>query len=67
MAGLRFFDITDTGMLEDNAKAASFMRKPFPKLGHHKTVEKVFANLTIDGPVENLQKFTSFRTRREYI
>jgi leucyl aminopeptidase len=63
MAGLRFFDITDTGMLEDNASAASFMRKPFPKLSHEKTVKKVFEELSIDGPVENLQKFTDFRTR----
>jgi len=29
----------------------------------HKAVESVIKELSIDGPVENLQKFTSFRTR----
>ncbi|KAH7089394.1 peptidase [Auriculariales sp. MPI-PUGE-AT-0066] len=79
MAGMRFFDITDVGRLEDSAHLVSFMKKrkrssfaefgvlklltAYPKLSKEKFVRSTFKNLTIEGPVENLQKFTSFRTR----
>ncbi|EJD50548.1 peptidase [Auricularia subglabra TFB-10046 SS5] len=64
MAGIRFFDVTDTPDLEANAHLAAFTKKKgFPKPNQTEFVEQVLETLTIDGPVENLQKFSSFRTR----
>ncbi|EJD50558.1 Zn-dependent exopeptidase [Auricularia subglabra TFB-10046 SS5] len=64
MAGMRFFDVTDTPDLEANAHLTAFTKeKGFPKPNQTEFVEQVLETLTIDGPVENLQKFSSFRTR----
>jgi leucyl aminopeptidase len=60
-AGMNFMDITeaeDLGLLSP-VKTWSELQRTKDK----KAVESVIKKLSIDGPVENLQKFTSFRTR----
>jgi leucyl aminopeptidase len=60
-AGMNFMDITeaeDLGSLSP-VKTRSKLQRTKAK----KAVERVIKGLSIDGPVENLQKFTSFRTR----
>ncbi|KAI9455453.1 peptidase [Lactarius psammicola] len=60
-AGVNFMDITeaeDLGSLYPMKTRSELQRSKA-----HKAVEAVIKKLSIDGPVENLQKFTSFRTR----
>ncbi|KAH9052874.1 peptidase [Lactarius deliciosus] len=60
-AGVNFMDITEA---EDLGSLSSMKTWPvLQRTKAHKAVERVIKELSIDGPVENLQKFTSFRTR----
>ncbi|KAI0066049.1 peptidase [Artomyces pyxidatus] len=60
--GIKFFDITETQDLGSKAHLRP-MTKAFPVLKSNKEVKSVLKNLSTTGPKENLQKFTSFRTR----
>ncbi|KZO93263.1 peptidase [Calocera viscosa TUFC12733] len=60
--GRKFFDITDTP-LSKLAPAPLAASRAYPKLNKQDLVHPVLANLTVDGMITNLQKFTSFRTR----
>lgn len=60
-AGLNFFDITeaeDVGSLVP----VNFQRPAFQKYNASKAVKKVIKELSMKGPKENLEVFTSFRT-----
>ncbi|KAG8955714.1 Leucine aminopeptidase 1 [Tulasnella sp. 424] len=59
--GRRFFDITDARDLGDGVKPLAV--KEFPAPSYSKKVKEVIKGLSTKGPKENLQKFTSFRTR----
>ncbi|KAH9046050.1 peptidase [Lactarius hengduanensis] len=60
-AGMNFMDITEA---KDFGSLSPMRIQPMlQRTKAHKAVERVFKELSIDGPVENLQKFTSFRTR----
>ncbi|KZT62398.1 Zn-dependent exopeptidase [Calocera cornea HHB12733] len=60
--GRKFFDITDTPTFMP-APASLAALKAYPKVNKQGLVKPVIANLTVDGMITNLQKFTSFRTR----
>ncbi|KAH8979204.1 peptidase [Lactarius akahatsu] len=60
-AGMNFMDITEA---QDFGSLSPIKVQPvLQRTKAHKAVERVIKELSIDGPVENLQKFTSFRTR----
>jgi len=60
-AGLNFMDITEA---QDLGSLAPVQFQPkFQKPSAMSAVKRVIKKLSIDGPVENLQAFTSFRTR----
>ncbi|KAI0295823.1 peptidase [Multifurca ochricompacta] len=61
-AGLNFMDITEA----EDLGTHSLKKHQWPEfhgLSASKEVKQVIKELSIDGPVENLQAFTSFRTR----
>jgi len=60
--GLKFFDITHTPSFTP-APVPLAASKAYPKPSKKTLVDGVIANLTVDGMISNLQKFTSFRTR----
>lgn len=68
--GIKFADVTDHAELggvslrQVDAHAFAEESNPFPSnLSYQSEVKKVHANISIAGPRENIQKFTSFRTR----
>jgi leucyl aminopeptidase len=60
-AGMNFMDITEAEDLGSLSPAKT--RSELQRTKANKAVERVIKELSIEGPVENLQKFTSFRTR----
>lgn len=65
--GIKFADVTDheqLGVSLRQVDALAAEENPFPsKLSYQSEVKKVHSNISIAGPRENIQKFTSFRTR----
>jgi len=61
--GINFMDITETLDLGSYAHLRKITQSPFPAPNATKTVKFVTKTLTTDGMIENLEKFTSFRTR----
>jgi len=61
-AGKKFFDVTDTPGLT-NAAGHLDRTKPYPSPNASDLVIPVIKTLAVEGMIENLQKFTSFRTR----
>jgi leucyl aminopeptidase len=62
--GINFFDITNDGELGRNAKFNIAKQSSFPDSPHYtEKVGRVIKKLSTKGPRENLEKFTSFRTR----
>jgi len=59
-AGRNFFDITDT---PDLGPVKEFTRSPFPNPSYASRVKPVLKTLSTKGPRQNLQTFTSFKTR----
>ncbi|KAF8265465.1 peptidase [Lactarius quietus] len=60
-AGVNFMDITEAEDLGSISPMKT--RSALQRTKDHKAVERVIKELSTDGPIENLQKFTSFRTR----
>jgi len=61
--GFKFFDITEAQELGSLAHLRPKAELPFPKPNATKTVRPILKTLSVKGPKENLQKFSSFRTR----
>ncbi|EIM88211.1 peptidase [Stereum hirsutum FP-91666 SS1] len=59
--GLKFFDITDAPDLGSSARLR--VQQSFPTPNATEQVKGVLKTLSTDGPIENLEKFSSFRTR----
>ncbi|KAF8552247.1 Zn-dependent exopeptidase [Imleria badia] len=61
--GIKFFDVTDTPNLEAFARLRTQSAISYTPPRLHAQVTKVIQTLSTAGPRENLEKFTSFRTR----
>ncbi|KAL4241566.1 Peptide hydrolase [Abortiporus biennis] len=61
--GINFFDITDTPSLGFSAHLRNTLKPTFPAPNASAAVRQVIQELSTDGPLENLKKLTSFRTR----
>jgi len=62
--GFNFFDITEAQELGSLAHLRPKVESPFPtKPNATKTVIPILKTLSVEGPKENLKKFSSFRTR----
>jgi len=60
---VHFFDVTETPNLGSSAHLRSAVKPAYPALNHSDVIRPVLKTLSVDGPKENLKKFTSFRTR----
>ncbi|KAF8076201.1 peptidase [Lyophyllum atratum] len=61
--GVKFFDITDTQDLGTSAHLRLQNKPSFPSPNATEKVKPILKTLSTKGPRENLQKFSSFRTR----
>jgi len=61
--GINFFDITETQDLGSSAHLRATLKPTYPAPNASDLVQPVLKTLSTDGPLENLQAFTSFRTR----
>ncbi|TCD71301.1 Leucine aminopeptidase 1 [Steccherinum ochraceum] len=61
--GVHFFDVTETPHLGSSAHLRSAFKPVYPALNHSDVIRPVLKTLSTEGPKENLEKFTSFRTR----
>ncbi|KAI3612472.1 hypothetical protein WG66_009955 [Moniliophthora roreri] len=63
--GVNFFDITDTQELglSSYSRLRSELKVTFPSPNATEKVKPILKTLSTEGPKENLEKFTSFRTR----
>ncbi|KDQ64752.1 hypothetical protein JAAARDRAFT_684578 [Jaapia argillacea MUCL 33604] len=61
--GIKFFDITDHQDLGSSTSLRVADKVSFPSPSAEKQVRSVIKTLSSDGPRENLEKFSSFRTR----
>ncbi|KAJ3803080.1 peptidase [Lentinula aff. detonsa] len=61
--GLKFFDITDNQDLGNGIQSPARVKSSFPPPNATEKVIPILKTLSTQGPKENLEKFTSFRTR----
>ncbi|KIP12835.1 hypothetical protein PHLGIDRAFT_97545 [Phlebiopsis gigantea 11061_1 CR5-6] len=61
--GVNFFDITETQALGSSAHLRTLSQPSYNKPNASELVKPVLKKLSTDGPKENLEHFTSFRTR----
>ncbi|KAK0453308.1 peptidase [Armillaria borealis] len=61
--GAKFFDITDSQDLESFAFARIHRKSSYPSPNATEKVKPILRTLSTKGPKENLEKFSSFRTR----
>jgi len=61
--GVKFFDITDAQDLGSSAHLRLQRKSSFPSPNATEKVKPILKTLSTKGPKENLQKFSSFRTR----
>ncbi|KAF9076377.1 peptidase, partial [Rhodocollybia butyracea] len=61
--GFKFFDITDTKDLGTIIQSPARVKSSFPSPNATEKVTPILDILSTKGPKENLEKFTSFRTR----
>ncbi|KAK0498466.1 peptidase [Armillaria luteobubalina] len=61
--GAKFFDITDSQDLESFAFARIHRKSSYPSPNATEKVKPILRSLSTKGPKENLEKFSSFRTR----
>ncbi|KAJ3741353.1 peptidase [Lentinula detonsa] len=61
--GIKFFDITDNQDLGNGIQSPARVKSSFPPPNATEKVIPILKTLSTQGPKENLEKFTSFRTR----
>lgn len=61
--GVKFFDITDTRALGTSTHLKLLNKASFPSPNATEKVRPILKTLSTKGPRENLEKFSSFRTR----
>ncbi|KAF8826560.1 hypothetical protein HHX47_DHR5000377 [Lentinula edodes] len=61
--GFKFFDITENQDLGNGIQSPTRVKSSFPSPNATEKVTPILKTLSTQGPKENLEKFTSFRTR----